>query len=89
MLLINTSRFDRLPHFAKRFVLAHELGHLVLSTSDERQADAFALGVLAGTEPCSLKKSLRTLLDLDIPPYRFDSLCHCALWRDRREQSVS
>lgn len=87
-LLLNPPRFDRLTAFAKRFVLAHELGHLVLSTSDECQADAFALGLLAGSEPESLRKSLQALLQLDIPAPRFESLCRRAIEIDQRKRNT-
>lgn len=84
VVLVNGTAFARLTPFEKRFILAHEMGHYLLSTSNELLADAFALGMTAGTEHASLKKSLRTLLRLDIPAYRFDSLCRLTMWRDRK-----
>ena len=67
--LVNRLTFDAAPDYAQRFYLAHELGHYLLSTSSEEAADAFALGLLAGTERRSLKHCLDALNRLHTIPY--------------------
>ena len=68
-ILVNSLTFGVAPEYAQRFYLAHELGHWLLGTSSEEAADAFALGLLAGTEHRSLKKCLESLNRLHTIPY--------------------
>jgi hypothetical protein len=42
-------------------VLEHEKGHYILNTVDEIKADEYSFNQFAGTEPGSLKNSLRTM----------------------------
>ena len=82
--LVNSLTFDTAPDYAQRFYLAHELGHYLLATSSEEAADAFALGVLAGTERRSLKKCLDALNRLHTIPYhRLDALYRRCLAIDK------
>ena len=69
LFLVNRLTFPVADEFAQRFYLAHELGHWLLATDSEQAADAFALGVLAGTERRSLKKSLAALDRMHTIPY--------------------
>lgn len=81
-LLLNATVLRRYTPYERRFVVAHEMGHLLMKTADERVADAFALGLLAGTERDSLRASLRTLEKVDIPPARLQRLLHLAIGID-------
>ena len=67
--LINMDEWEKMPDFSRRFCLAHEIGHWVTGSGSEEAADAFALGLLSGTERKSLKKSLRFLYDMKQIPY--------------------
>lgn len=67
--LVNWLTFPTAPEFSQKFYMAHELGHYLLQTDSEEEADAFALGALAGTERKSLKKSIKALYDLGSIPY--------------------
>lgn len=81
--LVNRETFPTAGKFSQKFYLAHELGHYLLSTSDEEAADAFALSALAGTERKSLKKSIETLYHVEAIPYeRMLSLYNLALQID-------
>ena len=85
-LLVNSLTFDTAPHFAQRFYLAHELGHWLLSTSSEEAADAFALGLLAGTERRSLKQCLDALNRLHTIPYnRLEALYRRCISVDKKD----
>lgn len=67
--LVNKETFPTADSFARKFYLAHELGHYLMGTSSEEAADAFALSALAGTERKSLKKSIETLYHVEAIPY--------------------
>lgn len=74
-LLIHRQLFHRLPPQQQRFIIAHELGHLLLDTNNETLADAFALGLTAGRQHQSLKHSLRALASIPtIPLHRLQHL---------------
>ncbi len=84
-ILVNALTFDLAPEHAQRFYLAHELGHWLLATDDEEAADAFALGLLAGTERGSLKKCLDALNRLHTIPYdRLEALYRRCLATDKK-----
>ena len=85
--LVNSLSFDHAPEFAQRFYLAHELGHWMMGTSSEEAADAFALGLLAGSERRSLKGCLEALNRLHTIPYkRLEALYVRCLATDRCKQ---
>jgi len=68
-------KYFELDHFARAFVLAHELGHYALDTASEEAADAFAIEALSGRAPRSHARSVETIakfLNID------DSLRHQA-----------
>jgi len=72
-IVINPVLWDALTPFQKRFTLLHEVGHIMLQTHIEEEADAYAFDRLAGTEFQSLKQALwclDTLLVLDVPSTR-------------------
>ena len=55
--------FEPLSERERNFVLAHEEGHYRLNTCDETKADEYAFKKYAGTEPFSLKNTLKILRD--------------------------
>ena len=59
--LVNPPAMMALPPEGRAFVVAHELGHLLLGTPSERLADSFALGMTQGTRKGSLKAAVETL----------------------------
>lgn len=63
---INRSVWDRYDNFEKAFVIMHEVGHYVLDTDSEYEADAYALKHVYKTAPRSLKRSLQTLLKIRV-----------------------
>lgn len=86
-ILVNTITFPPADSFAQKFYLAHELGHYLLNTNQEEIADTFAIGLLAGTEHKSLKKSLDALYRLHTIPYsRLLTLYNTALKIDKQHQ---
>lgn len=87
-ILVNRITFPTAEPFAQKFFLAHELGHYLLSTSDEEVADAFALHLLAGTEHKSLKRSIAALYSIHNIPYsRMLTLYNLALTIDKQHQN--
>jgi len=75
VVLVNRATFGVAPEFARRFYLAHELGHWLTGSAAEEVADAFALGLLAGSERRSLKQSVEALARLHtIPAARLRAL---------------
>lgn len=58
---INRDVWDGYDNFEKAFVIMHEVGHYVLDTDSEYEADAYALKHVYRTAPRSLKRSLQTL----------------------------
>jgi len=62
-LILNKDTFPRLPKFTQKFIVKHEEGHLLYDTDNEELADAHALQSLYKTEKCSLKKSIKALVD--------------------------
>lgn len=62
---INADLFGQYTPEQRRMVLLHEAGHVFFdSVDDEALADRFALEVLAGREPNSLRKSVQALTDV-------------------------
>lgn len=89
-ILVNSLTFGAAPEYAQRFYLAHELGHWLLGTSSEEAADAFALGLLAGTEHRSLKKCLESLNRLHTIPYpRLEALYQRCTDIDRKNKKFN
>lgn len=66
LISINRSVWDRYDNFEKSFVIYHELGHYMLDTDSEYEADAYALRHVYKTAPRSLKRSLQTLLKIKV-----------------------
>lgn len=60
-LFINPKLWFKLTRFQQKFIKLHELGHLVLDTDIEEEADAFAFDRLVGTEKRSMKQMIETL----------------------------
>lgn len=80
---INKSVWDRYDNFEKAFVIMHEIGHYVLDTDSEYEADAYALRHVYRTAPRSLKRSLQTLCKIRVvDPLRLQYLYNEALKLD-------
>lgn len=80
---INKSVWDQYDNFEKSFVLMHEIGHYVLDTDSEFEADAYALKHVYRTAPRSLKRSLQTLCKIRVIDHRrLDNLYREALKLD-------
>lgn len=80
---INCSVWGSYDNFEKAFVIMHEIGHYVLDTDSEYEADAYALRHVYKTAPRSLKRSLQTLCKIRvIDPSRLDNLYKEALKLD-------
>lgn len=60
-LFINPKLWFKLTRFQQNFVRLHEIGHLVLDTNIEEEADAYAFDRLVGTEHRSMKQCIETL----------------------------
>lgn len=52
---INNEAFSMLPEHTRKFVIYHEIGHYLLQTYDEREADDYALKKMALKSKYSLK----------------------------------
>jgi hypothetical protein len=61
VITVNTPVFNRYDDFTKRYILLHEKGHIKLNTFNEMAADNYAFDSLAGTEPYSLRNSVKAL----------------------------
>ena len=80
---INKSVWGNYDNFEKGFVIMHEVGHYVLDTDSEYEADAYALRHVYRIAPRSLKRSLQTLCKIRvIDPYRLENLYKEALKLD-------
>ena len=80
---INQSVWPTYDNFEKAFVLMHEMGHYLLDTDSEYEADAYALKHVYRTAPRSLKRSLQTLCKIGIVDHtRLDRLYREALKLD-------
>lgn len=80
---INRSVWNRYDNFEKAFVIMHELGHYVLDTDSEYEADEYALRNVYKTAPRSLKRSLQTLCKIRVlDPMRLSNLYKVALQLD-------
>lgn len=80
---INRDVWDRYDQFERNFVLMHEIGHFVLDTDSEYEADAYALRNVYKTAPRSLKRSLQTLCKIRVvDPTRLNRLYEEALRLD-------
>ena len=88
-LLLNARKLLRYTPFERRFVVAHELGHLLMNTANESIADAFALGLLAGTVRNSLRGCVSALGKVDVPPSRLKRLLRMAVMMDIRMPKAS
>ena len=81
---VNASLFERLSAFERRLVLLHETGHVVFDTvDDEELADRFAIEILAGCEPESLRKCVTGLIGIleacGVPDERLTAIVRTAL----------
>lgn len=81
---INASLFEKLSAFGRRLVLLHEAGHVFFdSVDDEELADRFAIEVLAGGEPDSLRKCVTGLISIleacGVPDERLTAIVRTAL----------
>lgn len=80
---INRTVWPRYDNFEKAFVIMHEIGHYVLNTDSEYEADAYALRRVYKTAPRSLKRSLQTLCKIRVlDPSRLEHLYREALRLD-------
>jgi len=59
---INGRIWDKLPITYRNFILEHERGHIILNTRSEFDADKFASDRTLGTQPMSIKDSVKVLL---------------------------
>jgi len=64
VIYLNKNIFPHLTLFQQKFVVQHELGHYILDTDNEIEADAYAFDTLAGTEFQSLKQSINVIYEL-------------------------
>lgn len=72
---VNTSVWGRYDNFEQKFLIMHEVGHYVLDTDSEYEADAYALQKVFNTAPRSLRRSLQTLCKIGvIDPNRLNML---------------
>lgn len=60
-IIINPVLFDQLTPFEQKFWIGHEMGHIVLDTDAETEADTYAFNRMAGSEYMSLKQMLAAL----------------------------
>ena len=82
--IVNRDVLFKLRHEEQLFLLAHEVGHVATGSSDERVADAFALGLTAGRQQCSLKNALSAVASMEVIPYeRLAALYRQCLYTDR------
>lgn len=82
----NRTLFPTLSRSRQLFILAHEIGHVVLGTSDEELCDAFALGLTAGRQHRSLKEAVLAIASLPrVPAKRADALFRLAARMDRKQ----
>lgn len=87
-LVLNGDYFPALTKAEKRFVVAHELGHVLLCTDSEYEADAFALGLTAGRAPQSLKRAVSAIARMQaVPAARVRRLLHLCQAVDKIQQS--
>lgn len=87
---INRSVWDSYDQFEKNFILFHELGHYLLDTDSEYEADAFALQHVYKTAPRSLKRALQTLCKIRvIDGSRLDHLYKEALQLDAEDGNTA
>jgi hypothetical protein len=63
---INADVWGDYDNFQRRFILAHEEGHIVLDTDNEEEADRYAVNKVRGTARKSLKRSLETLYKVGV-----------------------
>lgn len=90
VIFINKSVWDRYDRFEKNFIICHELGHYVLDTDSEYEADAYALKHVYKTAPRSLKRALLALCKIRIVDYkRLDKLYEEALKLDASDGNVN
>lgn len=83
---INKSVWNNYDNFEKSFVLFHEIGHYILDTDSEYEADAYALKHVYRTAPRSLKRSLQTLVKIGVIDHaRLDRLYKEALKLDAND----
>jgi hypothetical protein len=61
VITVNTPVFNRYDDFTIKYILLHEKGHIKLYTFNEIAADSYAFDHLAGTEPYSLRNSVKAL----------------------------
>jgi len=61
IIIINPDLFYRYDEFERKWLLLHEEGHIMLDTSDEIEADAYAFDYLVNTEYRSMKRMLELL----------------------------
>jgi hypothetical protein len=64
VIYLNRAKYNKLSKFQKDFVVLHEMGHYVLNTDSEIEADGYAFDRLAGTQYESLSKSLGAIVEL-------------------------
>lgn len=87
LFLVNRDVMPRLAYGEQLFILAHELGHRLLMTSSETEADAFALGLTAGRQRRSLKSAVRAVASMEaVPVARLRALYNLCLQTDRQQK---
>lgn len=64
VITINSRVWAKLSPLARRYWLAHELGHIALNTGSETAADNYAFARVAGTEQQSLKQIRKTMSNI-------------------------
>jgi len=72
-IFLNSETWDNYTEFEKKLIILHEKAHYLLQTTNEQEADAYAVEQFIGSEFESLKKSLQSFystLDMSNPAHR-------------------
>jgi len=68
-IVINPRLFYPMSEFEQKFWIGHELGHIVLDTDSETEADTYAFTRMVNTEYRSLKQMIAALNNLLYPDH--------------------
>jgi len=96
-IFVSKAHFDKLEPVYREFVLAHEEGHLVLSTSNEEAADQYAVNKLLkkGYPLSKIMQSLTRVLNYDKPGHYgrtlnvFSLLAHHDIVNNKNEKLLN
>ena len=93
-IFLNSKVWFTLPEAYRRFILAHEIGHYTLQTTNELEADHYAFNQIAGTRPESLKNTVRTLygvlpFNTELQALRLQNMYRLALTYDQYKKPTA